>query len=273
MEKTYVAVKRGLILSPKHREQMGMALWLYLYLQDLADWDDGTVYAWTDSQASDKLKIPLPTVRYQRKQLEEHGYIVCRKTQRGQAITITKYEDPRKMGQIPDAIPSNNQLSHGNNNNAQSNNPSDNPSDNPLIVPVITLSSNSTIKGQKSVGEGAPKQRLKPESKKPDPPPPAITVFQEVRKRMPPTETWPTIARVVGCAEADLSFWREVLIAYASAGWNRMSVTGPLDFFKRKELPGSKPPSSANGRKQTSSQYDQRWVEHAAKRNAAKEKT
>lgn len=236
-----------------------MAVWLYFYMLDDAEWEDGTVYGWTDIQASDKLKIPLPTVRYQRKQLEEHGYIVCRKTQRGQTITITKYVDPRTLG----VIQSNNGLSHGNDNNVQSNNPSDNPSDNPLIVPVITLSSNPNTKSQKPEGEGAPKQRLKQESKKPVPPPPAITVFQEVRKRMPPTETWPEIARVVGCADENLSFWREVLIAYASAGWNRMSVTGPLDFFKRRELPGHK---AANKPPRPTREQDHAAIEEVFKR-------
>lgn len=65
----------------------------------------------------------------------------------------------------------------------------------------------------------------------------AIKVFKEVRGRFPPKEHYAEIERVVGCEPVELDFWRKVLLEYSAIGWNRESVRGPLDWFKKRELP------------------------------------
>jgi hypothetical protein len=72
--------------------------------------------------------------------------------------------------------------------------------------------------------------------------PPAVEAFREVREKYPAKEKWADIQATVGTKPADIEFWRKVLIAYAGQGWNRQSVDGPLDFYKRKEIPHKNSP-------------------------------
>jgi hypothetical protein len=64
-----------------------------------------------------------------------------------------------------------------------------------------------------------------------------VKVFREVRRAWPAREAWPLIEAAVGTAPESLELWRKVLVAYAACGWNRQSVTGPLDFYSRGEIP------------------------------------
>lgn len=94
---------------------------------------------------------------------------------------------------------------------------------------------------------------------------PAVKVFQQVRAKFPPRETWDTIAETVGEQEHDLQLWRDVLVGYAAQGWNRQSVDGPLDWFKRREIPRQerKPASKSEqhraARRQQYRDYDAYW--------------
>jgi hypothetical protein len=93
--KTWIKVKRGLI-EPKHRVQLGIRIWLYLHILDRADWETGKVIDWSDKCEADELEIPLETLRSQRRQLEEDGYITAVKGQYSQQIIIHNWTDPRK---------------------------------------------------------------------------------------------------------------------------------------------------------------------------------
>jgi hypothetical protein len=96
MRKTWVKVKRGLLLDPKHRMALGNRIWLYLYMLDKADWDTGKVIQWIDRAAADDMQMPLSTVRTQRREIEEAGYISCHQNKRSQTITIIKWVNPRE---------------------------------------------------------------------------------------------------------------------------------------------------------------------------------
>lgn len=93
--KTWIKVKRG-ILQPKHRIQLGVRIWLYLHILDRADWETGKVLEWVDENEAEVLEMPVKTLRHQRRQLEEDGYITAKKGQYSQEIIIHKWSDPRK---------------------------------------------------------------------------------------------------------------------------------------------------------------------------------
>ena len=96
MKKTWVKVKRGLLIDPKHRMDLGNRIWLYLYMLDVADWDTGKVIEWRDRCAADDLQMPISTIRTQRREIEEAGYISCRQHHSHQVITIKRWVNPRE---------------------------------------------------------------------------------------------------------------------------------------------------------------------------------
>ena len=91
----WIKVRSG-ILEPKHRKAMGTAIYLYLYMLDRADWDDGTIYNWKDKQAADDLDMPVVTLRSQRRRLEDELYITTVQEQSGLKIMISKFENPKE---------------------------------------------------------------------------------------------------------------------------------------------------------------------------------
>lgn len=93
--KTWLMVKRGLVIDPVHRERMGICVWLYLYMMDRAEWETGIIPDWQDVRDAEAIEMTLPTIRTQRRALEEHGYITCRRSRYGQKITIHKWINPR----------------------------------------------------------------------------------------------------------------------------------------------------------------------------------
>jgi len=92
-KKTFIKVRRG-ILDPEHRRQMGETIWLFLYMLDRADWEEGTVFEYRDQDAADALGMPLSTIRVQRRKLEEN-YIDAVQHQHCLDITIKKWENPK----------------------------------------------------------------------------------------------------------------------------------------------------------------------------------
>ena len=48
LKKQWISVKCGLSRDPKHRQQMGESVWLFLHMLDRADWDSGKVMEWKD---------------------------------------------------------------------------------------------------------------------------------------------------------------------------------------------------------------------------------
>ncbi len=94
-KKTWVKIKRGL-LKPKHRMAMANNIWLYMHILDRANWDTGSVLEWIDQYEADELEMPVETLRYQRKKLEEAEYITSIQKKHHQEIIIHNWTDPRK---------------------------------------------------------------------------------------------------------------------------------------------------------------------------------
>ena len=91
----WIKVRSG-ILEPKHRKAMGAAIYLYLYMLDKAEWEDGTIYNWTDKQAADDLEMPIVTLRSQRRHLENELYIKTVQEYNGLKISISKFSNPKE---------------------------------------------------------------------------------------------------------------------------------------------------------------------------------
>ena len=93
--KTWIKVKRG-ILEPKHRVDLGIRVWLYLHILDRADWETGKILEWIDESEAQVLDMPVNTLRKQRRQLGEDGYITSKQKKHCQEVTIHNWTDPRK---------------------------------------------------------------------------------------------------------------------------------------------------------------------------------
>jgi len=95
VKKTWIKIKRGL-LEPKHRETLGIRIWLYIHMLDRTDWDTGIIYGWKDKDEAEDLSMPWRTLQQQRQQLEKDGYIICKQMPGCQEITITNWTNPRE---------------------------------------------------------------------------------------------------------------------------------------------------------------------------------
>lgn len=76
-----------------------------------------------------------------------------------------------------------------------------------------------------------------PPTKNKDSPPISVLAYRSVANRFPDKATWPAIAEAVGDSEADLQFWKEVVIAWIAKGYKKVNVDGMLDWFKKREIP------------------------------------
>jgi hypothetical protein len=93
--RTWIKVKCG-ILEPKHRARMSKRIWLYLYMLDLADWEEGTIKNWKDAYHAKRFGMETRTLQEWRRKLEDDGYIICIKHQTTQTIIIQNYTNPRE---------------------------------------------------------------------------------------------------------------------------------------------------------------------------------
>ena len=96
MKKTWIKVKRGFLNDPVHRNKMGVRIWLFLYMIDCANWEDGIVYEWVDKHHAEDINMPWRTIQEQRRKLDEEGYITCVKKPRHQNIIIHNWTNPRE---------------------------------------------------------------------------------------------------------------------------------------------------------------------------------
>lgn len=94
--KTWIMLKRGLVDDPKHRAAMGIRIWLFFHVLDRANWPDGVVYDWKDAAEAEAMKMPLATVRLQRRELEEAGYIKAIHKGDHLDVQILKWVNPRE---------------------------------------------------------------------------------------------------------------------------------------------------------------------------------
>ena len=58
----YLGVRNGLIMNPKHREKIGPALWLYLYLMANADYETRKLDRKIGTISKDMGAVPIRTV-------------------------------------------------------------------------------------------------------------------------------------------------------------------------------------------------------------------
>jgi len=94
--KTWIMLKRGLVIDPKHREKMGIRIWLYLYMLDRANWQQGAVLEWRDESEAAEMEMDLNTLRAQRRQLEADGYIRCERRGHDQRVIVLRWVNPRE---------------------------------------------------------------------------------------------------------------------------------------------------------------------------------
>jgi DnaD/phage-associated family protein len=96
MKKQWISIKCGLSRDPKHRRAMANSIWLFMHMLDLADWDTGTIVDWRDEAEAEEMGMELRTLREQRRELDQQGYITCKQKQRGQSIVIHNWTNPRE---------------------------------------------------------------------------------------------------------------------------------------------------------------------------------
>ena len=150
MRRTWITVKRGL-LEPKHREKIGQAFWLYLYILDRANWEQGAVLEWIDKNAAEELEMELNTLRSYRRRLMDEGYIRVEKKQHHQKLYINNWTNPREYsGKVynPQSV-EDTELSKDAQSHAQSYTQSTPQSSKQPIRERITPTSNSKDKSQK----------------------------------------------------------------------------------------------------------------------------
>lgn len=86
-------VSRDIFLSPRHRSLIGECYWLLLYMIDAADQSTGIIYEWKDESSANDMKMPIRTLRDQRKKLHNLGYIICVQKQHKQQIIMRNWVD------------------------------------------------------------------------------------------------------------------------------------------------------------------------------------
>ena len=72
--RTFIKLKGGLI-SPKHYEAIGPAIWLFIYIIDHTNWETGVMHGYTDDEAAEEIGSKKRTVRSWRIKLQDGGYI------------------------------------------------------------------------------------------------------------------------------------------------------------------------------------------------------
>ena len=94
-KKHWIYLKRGLSEDPKHREEIGNAIWAFLHIIDRADWEKGIVYDWRDKDEAADMAVNERTLRDWRQRLEQTGKIKCIQRQHSLDIMIYNWINPR----------------------------------------------------------------------------------------------------------------------------------------------------------------------------------
>ena len=95
-KKNWIFIKRGLSEDPKHRERIGMSIWLFMHICDAADWETGRVYDWRDKEIGIDMTLSTNTVREWRQKLADLGYITCEQKQHCLEIIIHNWNNPHQ---------------------------------------------------------------------------------------------------------------------------------------------------------------------------------
>lgn len=97
MKKSWIKVHTGLTNDPKHRETIGVRIWLYLALINHADYETGFVWDYTDSDMASEMGMSINTLRTWRRELEDAKYIRCYPGYQCQHIMIAKWRNPKLL--------------------------------------------------------------------------------------------------------------------------------------------------------------------------------
>ncbi len=215
MKKTWIKIKRGL-LEPKHRDRLGIRIWLYFYILDQTDWDTGTVLEWRDGDAADDLQMPKRTIRQQRQQLETDGYITCKLAGNKQIITIHNYTNPRKYdGEVINSKGDINLTP-----TSKSDNKGDIQGDNKSLSKPDTPSYSSHNTNHK------PKKKSRKRDARLDHP--AIIAYRDEVHLHVPINLRDDVVSVVD----DTDKWRDIVHDWMGKGWNKQNISGMLDVYK-----------------------------------------
>lgn len=95
MNKSWIKVHTGLTDDPKHRERIGVRVWYFMKLIDMADYETGIVWFYTDALMADLMGMSISTLRTWRRDLENMGYIKCYPGDQCQHIMIAKWRNPK----------------------------------------------------------------------------------------------------------------------------------------------------------------------------------
>jgi hypothetical protein len=68
-----------------------------------------------------------------------------------------------------------------------------------------------------------------------------VLAFRRAAHRYPPKSWYADVDRIVGREEADLQFWEGVVKEWVGHGWNPTNVSGMLECYQRRQLPGRGP--------------------------------
>jgi len=96
-QKTWIKVHTGLTNDPKHREAIGVRIWLFMALIDRADYESGMVWNYTDGAMAEYLDMNPRTVAEWRRDLSETGYIKSYPGDQCQHIMIMRWRNPRQV--------------------------------------------------------------------------------------------------------------------------------------------------------------------------------
>lgn len=219
--KTWIKVKRG-ILEPKHRIELGIRVWLYLHILDRADWETGTILEWIDGSEAEVMSISINTLRKQRKQLQESGYITAVKGKHSQTIIIHNWTDPRKYDGLEINKSSQNlPLSE----NQES--PLESPQELPLESPLdYTANDDPSL---------YPHTTSHKSNKNNSDRPPSVELCKRIIYRFPHKSLWKTLDRKIGRDFISLLKWGRLLRHWKLQGWNPTNFKGMLDAFSRND--------------------------------------
>jgi hypothetical protein len=87
----------------------------------------------------------------------------------------------------------------------------------------------------REIAGSIPRSAKKPNS------PPAVLAFRRAAHRYPPKSWYADVDAAVGREEPDLQFWEDVVKEWVGHGWNPTNVSGMLECYRRRQLPGRGP--------------------------------
>lgn len=230
-DRAWIKIHNGLTDDPKHREQMGVRIWYFMWLVSQADWETGVVLGYTDSGAGEDMSISPRTIERQRQELEKSGYIICHKGNQCLNIRIMRWRNPKlvnpPMINVPDdettwyAVP----RTHPNS-KLRTHPP------NKLRTPSIdqnpqTLSEKDSAAPAAFTPDGweIPKDRTIAAH-------PAIQAFREATHRYPAKSWYEQVCQIVGHDDYKLAAWSAICVSWVGKGWNATNVEGMLDVFQ-----------------------------------------